>query len=220
MQASEEMYETPRTRVGQANSIENTDTLDTSNLPTLTKMEPRMTSRIEEFTEETEPIQEKTQRETIKESESMKTVTLGNDESKEERDIEQPPPKARLAQHDNSLHYSNAATNSNQSEQPFEDLVIQASLAPEIQKSVRPRFRGIKLSEIKSISSKSSRLSPKTTEGIMSGDLSVHNIGVSFSPKLGSMVNMKSSFAGDQRRPTKPSEKAKSNEGVLRIKTE
>lgn len=56
MQASEEMYETPRTRVGQANSIENTDTLDTSNLPTLTKMEPRMTSRIEEFTEETEPI--------------------------------------------------------------------------------------------------------------------------------------------------------------------
>ena len=93
---------------------------DTSNLPTLTKMEPRMASRIEEFTEETEPIQEKTQRDTVKESESMKTVTLGNEESKEEREgereVEQPLPRARLAQHDNSLHYSNAATNSNQSE--------------------------------------------------------------------------------------------------------
>ena len=37
----------------------------------------------------------------------------------------------------------------------------------------------------------------------MSGDLSLHNIGVSFTPKLGSMVNMKSSFAGSQRRMSK-----------------
>lgn len=214
MNATDDSYQTPRNKVEANNSLENTENLETSNLPTLTKLEPRMTSRIEEFTEETEPI--KTQRETVKESESMKTVTLG--ESKEEREVEQPqPPRARLAQHDNSLHYSNAATNSNQSEQPFEEMMIQASLAPEIQRSVRPRFRGVKLSEIKSISSKSSKISPKTTEGIMSGDLSLHNIGVSFTPKLGSMLNMKSSFAGTHRRSSKQtSPKA----GSVRLKTE
>ena len=63
------------------------------------------------------------------------------------------------------------------------------------ERPVRPRIRGVKLSEIKSISSKSSRLTPKETEGIRSGDLSLHNIGVSFTPKLGSLANVRSSFA-------------------------